>query len=85
MRAGGPRVKGCEQVLYLLWTWGCGRQQFSSVSECVTIGLDDLHSRQRDAEARLITGNAHLFRRLMRDLDESVFRTRKLRINSWNG
>ena len=72
-------VKGfVEQVLYLLWDMGLAvGSSFRSVSECVTIAHDDLHSRNAMAEARLITGNSHLFRRLMRDLDESVFKNKK--------
>ncbi|HWC77881.1 MAG TPA: [protein-PII] uridylyltransferase, partial [Blastocatellia bacterium] len=72
-------VKGfVEQVLYLLWDMGLTvGSGFRSVSECLAIARDDLHSRNAMAEARLITGNTHLFRKLVRDLDESVFKNKR--------
>jgi [protein-PII] uridylyltransferase len=72
-------VKGfVEQVLYLLWDMGLAvGSSFRSVSECVAIARDDLHSRNAMAEGRLITGNNHLFRKLVKDLDESVFKNKR--------
>lgn len=67
-----------EEVLHLLWDMGLAvGHSFRSVSECVAIAKDDLHSRNAMAEARLVTGNAHLFRRLVRELDDSVFKSKR--------
>ena len=66
------------KVLYLLWDTGLAvGHSFRSVSECVSIAREDVHSRNAMSEARLITGNSHLFRRLQRELDDSVFRSKR--------
>jgi [protein-PII] uridylyltransferase len=77
----GQRSEGTttfvEQVLYLLWDIGLTvGHSFRSVSESVAMAREDPHSRTAMAEARLITGNAHLFRRLRREL-ESVFTNKR--------
>jgi [protein-PII] uridylyltransferase len=67
-----------EQVLYLLWDMGMAvGHSFRSISECVAIAKDDLHSRNAMAEARLVTGNTNLFRNLIRNLDDSVFANKR--------
>jgi [protein-PII] uridylyltransferase len=67
-----------EQTLYLLWDMGLTvGHSYRSVSECVSMARQDLHSRNAMAEARLITGNLHLFRRLLKDLDDAVFKNRR--------
>ncbi|RMG52076.1 MAG: hypothetical protein D6723_09385, partial [Acidobacteria bacterium] len=64
-----------ELVLHLLWDIGLTvGHSFRSIAECIAMAKKDLHSRNALAEARLITGNAHLFRRLTRRLDEAVLR-----------
>ncbi len=78
----GRRSKGLKQfterVLYLLWDMGLTvGHSFRSVSECVEMAASDLHSRNAMAEARLVTGNAHLFRRLNRELDDAVFKNKR--------
>ncbi|HXG91530.1 MAG TPA: [protein-PII] uridylyltransferase [Blastocatellia bacterium] len=70
--------KFVEQVLYLLWDMGLTvGHSFRSISDCVAMARNDLHSRTAMAEARLLTGNAHLFRRLARELDDSIFKNRR--------
>ena len=65
-----------EKVLYLLWDMGLTvGHSYRSTRECIAMGKD-LHSRNAMAEARLITGNAPLFRRFSREMDERVFRNR---------
>lgn len=67
-----------EPVLYLLWDIGLTvGHSFRSVKECVAMAKEDLHSRNAMAEARLVAGNVHLFRRLTRELDESVFQNKR--------
>lgn len=67
-----------ERVLYLLWDMGLTvGHSFRSVKESLGMARDDLYSRNAMAEARLITGNAHLFRRLMKALDDSTFKMRR--------
>ncbi|HJZ68644.1 MAG TPA: DUF294 nucleotidyltransferase-like domain-containing protein, partial [Blastocatellia bacterium] len=67
-----------ERVLYLLWDMGLTVGHcFRSVRECVDMAASDLHSRNAMAEARLVTGNAHLFRRLNRELDDAVFKNKR--------
>jgi [protein-PII] uridylyltransferase len=67
-----------ERVLYLLWDMGLTvGQSFRSTSECVTMARSDLHSRTAMSEARLITGNTHLYRRFCRELDQAVFRSKR--------
>jgi [protein-PII] uridylyltransferase len=77
-RRSKPVKQFVEQVLYLLWDMGLTvGHSFRSVSECVAMARQDLHSRTAMAEARLVTGNPHLFRRLLRELDDAVFRNRR--------
>jgi [protein-PII] uridylyltransferase len=67
-----------ERVLYLLWDMGLTvGQSFRSVKECLTMARNDLPSRNAMAEARLITGNAHMFRKLIKELDNSAFKLRR--------
>ncbi|HKV40860.1 MAG TPA: [protein-PII] uridylyltransferase [Blastocatellia bacterium] len=67
-----------EQVLYLLWDIGLTvGHSFRSVSECVAMAKSDLHSRTAVADARLVTGNAHLFRRLNKELDRSIYTSKR--------
>jgi [protein-PII] uridylyltransferase len=78
----GRRSKGVrqfvERVLYLLWDMGLTvGHSFRSTSEGVAMAKSDVHSRTAMAEARLITGNTHLFRRFSRELDYAVFRSKR--------
>ncbi|HKP86722.1 MAG TPA: [protein-PII] uridylyltransferase, partial [Blastocatellia bacterium] len=67
-----------ERVLYLLWDMGLTvGHSFRSVRESLAMARNDLHSRNAMAEARLITGNAHLFRKLVKQLDDSAFKLRR--------
>jgi [protein-PII] uridylyltransferase len=67
-----------ERVLYLLWDMGLTvGHSFRSVSECVAMAKSDLHSRTAMGEARLVIGNSHLFRRLLRELDDAVFKNKR--------
>ncbi len=77
-RASGGAKQFVERVLYLLWDMGLNvGHSFRSLKESVAIARSDLHSRNAMAEARFITGNAHLFRRFIKQLDDSVFRMRR--------
>ena len=77
-RANGGAKQFVERVLYLLWDMGLTvGHSFRSLRESVLIARSDLHSRNAMAEARLVTGNAHLFRRFMKQLDDSVFKSRR--------
>jgi [protein-PII] uridylyltransferase len=78
----GRRSKGVkqfvEQTLYLLWDMGLTvGHSFCSLGECVTRARSDLHSRTAMGGARLITGNVHLFRRFVKELDHAVFRNKR--------
>jgi [protein-PII] uridylyltransferase len=67
-----------EPVLYILWDAGLKvGHSFRSVSECVSIAREDIVSRNAMAEARLITGSDQVFRRFIRELDESVFKKKR--------
>jgi [protein-PII] uridylyltransferase len=67
-----------ERVLYLLWDMGLTvGHSFRSVSESVAMARGDLHSHTAMAEARHVNGNAQLFRKLTRELNESVFKKRR--------
>jgi [protein-PII] uridylyltransferase len=67
-----------EHVLYMLWDMGLMvGHSFRSVAECVAMAKDDLHSRNSMVDARPITGNSNLFRRLEKELEESVFRNKR--------
>lgn len=67
-----------EQVLYTLWDSGLTvGHSFRSVADCIAMAKQDLHSRNAMCEARLVTGNQHLFRRLLRELDEAVYKNRR--------
>ncbi len=67
-----------ERILYMLWDIGFNvGHSFRSMNECVTMAKTDLHSRNAMSEARLVTGNAHLFRQFTKRLDEAVFRNKK--------
>jgi [protein-PII] uridylyltransferase len=77
-RGNGSAKQFIERVLYLLWDMGLTvGHSFRSLRECVAMARSDLHSRNAMAEARLITGNVHLFRRLMKQLDEAAFKSRR--------
>src|ERR1044071_7084667 len=77
-RANGEAKLFVERVLYLLWDMGLTvGHSFRSLREALSFARSDLHSRNGMAEARLITGNAHLFRRFMKHLDDSVFKLRR--------
>lgn len=66
--------KFVEQVLYMLWDAGLTvGHSFRSISDCIAMAREDLHSRNAMSEARLVTGNQHLFRRFVRELDDSVY------------
>ncbi|MBI3949443.1 MAG: [protein-PII] uridylyltransferase [Acidobacteria bacterium] len=78
----GRRMEGVrefvEPVLYLLWDIGLTvGHSVRSVRDCVAMAKEDLHSRNAMAEARLVTGNVHLFRRLTKELEESVFQSKR--------
>ena len=67
-----------EPVLYILWDAGLTvGHSFRSVSECVSIAKEDIVSRNAMSEARLITGSQELFRRFVRELDETVFKKKR--------
>ncbi|MFL6215698.1 MAG: [protein-PII] uridylyltransferase [Blastocatellia bacterium] len=67
-----------ERTLYLLWDMGLTvGHSFRSIKECVAMARTDLVSRNAMCEARHLTGNAELFRRLVRQLDDTVFRSRR--------
>ncbi|HEU4388301.1 MAG TPA: [protein-PII] uridylyltransferase [Blastocatellia bacterium] len=67
-----------EPVLYILWDAGLTvGHSFRSVSECVSIAKEDIVSRNAMSEARLITGSQELFRRFIRELDETVFKKKR--------
>jgi [protein-PII] uridylyltransferase len=67
-----------EQVLYLLWDIGLSvGHSFRTLGESVAAAREDVRSRTALTEARLVTGNAHLFRRVMKQLDESVFKSKR--------
>lgn len=70
--------KFVEQVLYTLWDSGLTvGHSFRSVSDCIAMAKEDLHSRNAMSEARHVAGNQHLFRRLVRELDEAVYKNRR--------
>jgi [protein-PII] uridylyltransferase len=63
-----------EQALALLWDAGLTvGHSFRTVGECVAMAKDDLHSRTALSEARVVTGSATLFARLIEQLDALVF------------
>jgi [protein-PII] uridylyltransferase len=63
-----------ERALALLWDAGLTvGHSFRSVGECVAMGREDLHSRTALSEARLVTGSATLFARLIEQMDTLVF------------
>jgi [protein-PII] uridylyltransferase len=63
-----------EHALALLWDAGLTvGHSFRTVGECVAMGKDDLHSRTALSEARLVTGSATLFTRLIEQMDALVF------------
>jgi [protein-PII] uridylyltransferase len=67
-----------ELVLYLLWDIGLTvGHSFRSVKDCLAMAREDLPSRNAMAEARLITGNVHLFRRFTKELDDAVFKSKR--------
>jgi len=67
-----------EHVLYLLWDMGLTvGHSFRSVKESVAMARNDLHSRTAMTDARFITGNAHLYGRLIKILDDAVFKVRR--------
>jgi [protein-PII] uridylyltransferase len=67
-----------ERTLYLLWDMGLTvGHSFRSLKECVSMARTDLVSRNAMCEARHLTGNADLFRRFTRQLDDAVFRSRR--------
>jgi [protein-PII] uridylyltransferase len=66
--------KAFEQVLYLMWDAGLVvGHSFRSVSECLSMARSDLHTRTALSTARLIAGDADLFRELIQQLDSKVF------------
>jgi [protein-PII] uridylyltransferase len=73
--AGGAIVGDfVERVLALLWDTGFSvGHSYRTLSECVAIAREDLHSRTALAEARLVTGDAALLARLRDRLHEAVF------------
>jgi len=63
-----------EHALALLWDAGLTvGHSFRTVGECVAMANDDLHSRTALSEARLVTGSATLFARLIEQTDALVF------------
>lgn len=79
-KRSAPAKRFAETVLYLLWDMGLTvGHSFRSVSECVAMARDDLHSRTAISEPRLVTGNAELFRRLERELNDAIFAVQKQR------
>lgn len=63
-----------ERALALLWDAGLTvGHSFRTVGECVAMARDDLHSRTALSEARLVTGSATLFARLIAQMDALVF------------
>ena len=63
-----------EHALALLWDAGLTvGHSFRTVGECVAMAKDDLHSRTALGEARLVTGSATLFARLIEQMDALVF------------
>ncbi len=67
-----------EAVLYLLWDVGFTvGHSCRSLNECLTIAKEDLTSRNALIDARLIWGSRELFAKLVKRLDEEVFRTRR--------
>jgi [protein-PII] uridylyltransferase len=63
-----------EKALLLLWDIGLQvGHSFRSVQECVSIAIEDLHSRNAMSEARLVAGSGALFLRLVGDLESSVY------------
>jgi [protein-PII] uridylyltransferase len=63
-----------ERALALLWDSGLTvGHSFRTVAECVAMSRSDLHSRTALTEARLVTGSARLFARLVERLDALVF------------
>lgn len=67
-----------ERVLYLLWDVGLTvGHSFRSVGECVSIARKDLHSRNAMSESRQVAGSDALFRRLARELDGSIFNSKR--------
>lgn len=67
-----------EKVLRFLWDIGLTvGHSFRSLSDCADMARSDLHSSTAMSEARLIAGNPHLFRRLVRALNESVYKNRQ--------
>ncbi|MBI4456713.1 MAG: [protein-PII] uridylyltransferase [Acidobacteria bacterium] len=63
-----------ERVLYLLWDAGLTiGHSFRSVSECVVMARQDLHSRNAMSESRFVTGSKDAFRRLADELDRKIY------------
>jgi [protein-PII] uridylyltransferase len=63
-----------ERALTLLWDTGLTvGHSFRTVGECVAMARTDLHSRTALSEARLVTGSATLFGRLIEQMDALVF------------
>ena len=63
-----------QHALALLWDAGLTvGHSFRTVAECVAMAKDDLHSRTALSEARLVTGSATLYARLIEQMDALVF------------
>jgi [protein-PII] uridylyltransferase len=63
-----------ERALALLWDSGLTvRHGLRTVTDCVAMAGDDLHSRTAMVEARAVAGSPHLVARLIESLDGLVF------------
>ncbi len=63
-----------EAVLPLLWDVGLEvGHSVRSIADCIEFGRTDLHARNAMSEARLVTGNAELYRRFEAEMHANVY------------
>ncbi|MEW6209674.1 MAG: [protein-PII] uridylyltransferase [Acidobacteriota bacterium] len=67
-----------EQILYLLWDTGLViGHSLRTVSQCVTMARNDLHTRTALSTARLLAGDEKLFAKLVNGLQRKAFLDRR--------
>lgn len=77
-REAAGAAKLSEEILYLLWDIGFQvGHSVRSLSESVTIGRDDIISRNSMIDARLLWGSESVFETLEERLEEEIFEKQK--------
>lgn len=67
-----------EPILYLLWDTGLViGHSLRTVSQCVAMARNDLHTRTALSTARVIAGDEKLFSRLTTELERKTFRDKR--------